>query len=139
MNPVIRTPIAIGLGAIAGALSRYYLGLWLTQLWGTEFPYGTFIINITGCFGMGLLAIVTLTPPFYLHPDLRLLLTTGFLGSYTTFSSYELDAAKLWQKRSFEADLLYWSGSAILGLVSLQLGIVLAEVALKLVNRGTKL
>jgi CrcB protein len=62
-----------------------------------------------------------------IHPDIRLLVTTGFLGSYTTFSSYELDVAKLLED-SLASDLLYWSGSALLGLFTLQLGITLAEI-----------
>lgn len=125
-NPAVRTPIAIGLGAIAGALSRYYLGLWLTHWLGTAFPYSTLFINLTGCFGMGLLAALFLQFN-RLHPDLRLLLTTGFLGSYTTFSSYTLDTARLVQQQTLDLGLLYWVGSAGLGLVSLYLGMRLTE------------
>jgi CrcB protein len=126
-NPAIRTPVAISLGAIAGALSRYYLGLWFNQLFGTEFPYSTLIINVSGCFVMGLFTTLALGRLITIHPDVRLLVTTGFLGSYTTFSTYELDTTKLLEQRSIEIDLLYWFGSAFLGLLSLQMGITVAE------------
>lgn len=121
-NPAVRTPIAIGLGAIAGALSRYYIGLWLTHWLGTAFPYSTLFINLTGCFGIGLLAALFLHFNSRIHPDLRVLLTTGFLGSYTTFSTYALDTARLVQQQTLELGLLYWVGSAGLGLVSVCLG-----------------
>lgn len=123
----MRTITAIALGAVAGALIRYYLGLTITDLLESKIPYGTMVINVTGCFVMGFLATLSLSQVINIHPDIRLLLLTGFLGSYTTFSSYELDSVTLLQKQTLEADLLYWFGSAILGLFSLQLGIVLAE------------
>jgi CrcB protein len=126
-NPAVRTPVGISIGAIAGALSRYYLGLWFTQLFGTEFPYSTLIINVSGCFVMGFFTTLTLGRFIVIHPDIRLLVTTGFLGSYTTFSTYELDTAKLFQEQSLEVDLVYWLGSAFLALLSLLLGNALAE------------
>lgn len=126
-NPAVRTPVGISLGAIAGALSRYYLGLWFTQLFGTGFPYSTLIVNLSGCFVMGFFTTLALGPLITIHPDMRLLVTTGFLGSYTTFSTYELDTAKLLQERSLEIDLVYWLSSAFFGLISLFLGNAIAE------------
>ncbi|WP_315787848.1 fluoride efflux transporter CrcB [Fischerella sp. JS2] len=123
----IRTPIGISIGAIAGALSRYYLGLWITQLFGTGFPYSTLIINVSGCFVMGFFTTLAMGRLIAIHPDIRLLVTTGFLGSYTTFSTYELDTAKLFQEHSLEIGLIYWLGSAVLALLSLLLGNALAE------------
>ncbi|MFQ3679079.1 MAG: fluoride efflux transporter CrcB [Pseudanabaenaceae cyanobacterium] len=134
-QPLVRTVMAISLGAIAGALCRYYLGLGIGHLLGTALPYGTLVVNITGCFAMGLLATLSLGQVISVHPDLRLLLLTGFLGSYTTFSSYELDSAKLLFQRDLQVDLIYWTGSALLGLIGLQLGITLAGWVLKKLDR----
>lgn len=134
-QPVVRTVIAISLGAISGALCRYYLELRIGHLLGNAMPYGTLVVNITGCFVMGLLATLSLGQVINLHPDLRLLLLTGFLGSYTTFSSYELDSAKLLFQRDLQTDLFYWTGSVLLGFISLQLGITLAEWGLKKLDR----
>lgn len=134
-QPVVRTVMAISLGAVAGALCRYYLGLGIGHLLGTAMPYGTLVVNITGCFVMGLLATLSLGQVISLHPDLRLLLLTGFLGSYTTFSSYELDSAKLLFQKNLQADLIYWTGSVLLGFISLQLGTTLAEWAIEFLDR----
>ena len=127
-----RTLIAISLGTIAGALSRYYLGLKMTHGFGSQMPYGTFMINITGCFVMGLLVAISEEQGFRIHPDLRLLLFTGFLGSYTTFSSYELDSLQLLQSNHLELALLYWLGSATLGLLGLIAGLLLTRKVLAL-------
>ncbi|WP_290883567.1 DUF2252 family protein [Fischerella sp.] len=71
-NPVVRTPVGISLGAIAGALSRYYLGLWFTQLFGTGFPYSTLIVNVSGCFVMVFFTTLALGQVIAIHPDIRL-------------------------------------------------------------------
>lgn len=126
-NPAFRTPMAIALGAIAGALARYFLSLWMTQQLGPDLPYGTLLVNLTGCFGMGLLATLFGQRVLAHAPELQLLLTTGFLGSYTTFSSYELDLARLTYQRALTEDLLYWGASTLLGVGSLLLGARLAR------------
>jgi fluoride exporter len=124
----IRNPIAVSLGAIAGALSRYYLSIWITQRLGTSFPYATLIINLTGSFAMGLLATLVLERVLIISPEVLLLIATGFLGSYTTFSSYELDTINLVQESSFNKAIIYWFGSAVMGAVSLYLGIMVARL-----------
>jgi fluoride exporter len=128
LDPDIRNPIAISLGAIAGALSRYYLTLGCHQVFGTGFPYGTFLINVTGCLAMGFFVTLSAERVATLSPELRLLVTTGFLGAYTTFSTYGLDTVHLWRDRSLALAGLYWSGSAILGVLSVLLGASLARL-----------
>lgn len=137
-RPVVRTVIAISLGAIAGALCRYYFGLAMNHLLGIGVPYSTLVINVTGCLTMGIISTLSLEQVINMHPDLRLLLLTGFLGSYTTFSSYELDSARLLQQDRLGADLLYWSGSVVLGLMGLQVGIALAEWLLNKLDPARK-
>lgn len=126
-NPAVRTPIAIALGAMAGALCRYFLSGWVSQQIGSDLPYGTLLVNLTGCFGMGLLATLFGQRVLGRYPELQLLLTTGFLGSYTTFSSYEIDLARLAYQRELAEDLLYWGASTLLGFGSLLLGARLAR------------
>ncbi|MCL1463059.1 fluoride efflux transporter CrcB [Argonema galeatum] len=135
-DPNIRNPIAISLGAIAGALCRYYLTLWFAQRFGTGFPYGTFFINLSGCLFMGFFATLALERVVTISPEVRLLVATGFLGAYTTFSTYGLDTINLLRdaegsseegSRSYLVAGLYWAGSAILGIISIQLGIILAR------------
>lgn len=135
-QPVVRTVMVISGGAIAGALCRYYLGIGIGHIFGTTMPYGTLVVNITGCFAMGLLATLSLGQAISFHPELRLLLLTGFSGAYTTFSSYELDNAKLLFQKDLQAGLIYWTGSVLLGFFSLQLGIFLAEWMLKQLDQN---
>jgi CrcB protein len=127
-DPTFRNPIAISLGAIAGALSRYYLTLWLTQRLGSAFPYGTFFINLTGCLAMGFFVTLASERVTTIPLEVRLMVTTGFLGAYTTFSTYGLESFALLRDRHFPSATLYWAGSAILGVISVQFGIILARL-----------
>ena len=120
-NPGLRAPIAISLGAIAGALCRYYAGLSVTHWLGNGFPVDTLVINVSGCFVMGLLVTLA-TQRLTIKPDIMLILTTGFLGAYTTFSSYELETVELIEQRTITDELIYWVGSPVLGLLSFYLG-----------------
>lgn len=127
-DPAIRNPIAISLGAIAGAMCRYYVTLWFVQRFGMGFPYGTFFINVTGCFGMGFFTTLALDRIGMISPEVRLLVATGFLGAYTTFSTYGIETVYLLRDRLYSAAVLYWAGSAILGLIGVQLGVILARL-----------
>lgn len=126
-DPLIRAPIAISLGAIAGALSRYYLTLWFTQRFGAEFPYGTFFINLSGCLVMGFFATLALER-IAISPEVRLMVATGFLGAYTTFSTYGLDTINLVRSQQPAGALVYGLGSALLGIVCVQVGVWLAKL-----------
>ena len=118
-------PIAISAGAILGALSRYYLTVLLARRFGTRFPYGTFAINLSGALLMGFFA--TLAFNQIIAPHLQLLIMTGFLGSYTTFSTYALDTANLARSRSRVVALFYWAGSAVGGALCLEAGVGIAR------------
>jgi len=120
-DPVIRSPIAVSLGAVPGALCRYYISLYFGKWFGTDFPFGTFFINLTGAFLMGVFVTVTLERSIA-SLDLRLLIAVGFLGSYTTFSTYALDAIMLFQSANLSSALFYWFGSAVLGIFGVVLG-----------------
>lgn len=132
---MLRAPLAISLGAIAGALSRYYLTVWMAQRFGTTFPYGTFLINLTGCLGMGFFTTYAIERITTIPQEVQLLISTGFLGAYTTFSAYGLESIALLNRAvattfslpSFVLALLYWLGSALLGLLSVLLGIRIAQ------------
>ncbi len=127
-HSALPSPIAISLGAIAGALSRYYLTLWFAQRFGMAFPYGTLFINLTGCLIMGFFVTFTLERVTTISPEIKLMVTTGFLGAYTTFSTYGLESMALLRDRSFTAAGIYWAGSAILGVICVQLGVILARL-----------
>jgi len=115
------TPIAISIGAVGGALSRYYLSLYWLQRLGDRFPYGTLFVNLTGAFAIGWVAAIA--PRWGLSDFWQQLIMTGFLGAYTTFSTYMLDTVKLFSSQQRLSALGYWLGSASLGLVCVELGI----------------
>jgi CrcB protein len=125
LEPALREPLLVALGAIPGALSRYYLTVQATQWFGTTFPYGTLIINLTGAGFIGFLATVIEQLGFSL--DWQYLLIIGFLGSYTTFSTYALDTANLLRTGSRKRALIYGLGSPIFGFFCVEIGILLAR------------
>lgn len=125
-DPNLRHPIAISFGAVAGALSRYYITLWFANRFGTAFPYGTFFINITGCLAMGFFITLIFERVPAVPSEVRLMIATGFLGAYTTFSTYGLETTVLLRDRFYSLATFYWAGSAILGVIAVQLGSILA-------------
>jgi len=78
------------LGGSLGAASRYTIGLLAAKAWGPQFPWGTLLVNLSGCFLIGLLFALAERVRL-LTPEMRLLLITGFLGALTTFSSFALE------------------------------------------------
>jgi CrcB protein len=126
----IASAIAIASGAVFGALSRFYLTEWSKTKFGTKFPYATFGINITGCLAMGFFFTISKGITGY-PPELDLLIRTGFLGSYTTFSTYGFDTLTLWRSKQIGTTAFYWSGSAVLGLGAVILGVESAKLFVK--------
>jgi fluoride exporter len=126
IDPELRIPIAIALGAIPGALSRYYLTRFCVQWFGVKFPYGTFLINLSGALLMGFVTTLLLQKAIA-SPDLRAFISIGFLGAYTTCSTYALETAVLLRSGHWWRALFYWGGSAVLGVISLELGSTLAR------------
>jgi len=82
--------LLVMLGGSLGAASRYGVGLLTAKFWGTNFPWGTLLVNLVGCFIIGLLFALA-DRSRLLTPDVRLLLITGYLGALTTFSSFTLE------------------------------------------------
>ena len=92
---------------------------------GNEFPYAIFAINLTGCLAVGFFFTISQGITGY-PPELDLLIRTGFLGSYTTFSTYAFDTLTLWRSKKVLATAFYWAGSIILGLGAVILGAAIA-------------
>ena len=116
----------VGIGGFVGANARYVLGQFIGNRLGTSFPYGTFIINISGAFIIGLV-LTTLTERTIADPLWRQLLVVGFLGGYTTFSSYTFEAVQLFEGGDWQLATLYLIGSNLLGLLACVAGLVLAR------------
>ena len=123
----LRGLIAIALGAIAGATGRYLITLWLTQKINAPFPVATLSVNALGCLGMGIFAAF-IEQGAFMSPEMRLLISVGFLGSFTTFSTYELDTIGLAQEGHIGRAIACWLGSASLGALCLYSGIIMGRV-----------
>jgi CrcB protein len=118
--------VLIAVGGGAGSLARYLAGTAIMARFGTRFPLGTLVVNVTGCFLIGLI-MTLLTERFSPSTNWRPLLVYGFLGGYTTFSSFE------WETYSAVRDGRYWMGlanvvgSVVFGYAAVWLGGVLAR------------
>ena len=112
-------------GAGLGGLARYLAGTWIMEQYGGRYPLGTFFINITGSFLIGVL-MTLLTERWNLHPNFRLFLVVGVLGGYTTFSSFEYETFQLVRDGARWMGLIYVTGSVIVGYCGVWLGAVLA-------------
>ena len=86
--------LLIALGAALGANARYLVGVWAANRLGADFPYGTLLVNVSGSFILGFL-LAAATGRGSLSPEMRLLFAVGFLGSYTTFSSFAVESVNL--------------------------------------------
>jgi fluoride exporter len=113
--------IAVALGAAVGANLRYLLAGWVAQRLGSAFPYGTLLINVVGCLVIGALLTLAATRVALSEP-LRLLLVTGLLGGFTTFSSFGYEAFTLIGEGNWLAAAVYMAGSLGLGLLAVFLG-----------------
>jgi len=117
----------IAIGGAAGALSRYGLDMFIDTRGRGAFPWGIFVVNVTGCFVLGVLA--TLFAEKYLgHPVLRPSLTVGFLGAYTTFSTFALQSVDLADGGAYAVAAANVVASVAAGLLAVWIGIQLAKV-----------
>lgn len=112
-------------GAALGGLARYTLGTWIMAKYGGRFPLGTFAINISGAFLIGLLMSLFTARLNLPHPYWRLFLVVGVLGGYTTFSSFEYETLQAVRDGERWMGLLYVAGSVVLGYVAVWLGAAL--------------
>ncbi len=112
-------------GAGLGGLARYLAGTWIMEKYPGRFPLGTFVINITGSFLIGVL-MTLLTERWQPHPNWRLFLVVGVLGGYTTFSSFEYEAYQAVRDGARWIGLLYVTGSVVVGYFGVWLGAILA-------------
>ncbi len=117
----------ISIGAVLGANARYWLSDWAAQKWGIAFPYGTLIINVTGSLLLGFFLTLS-TERFLVDPRIRLMIAVGFLGAYTTFSTYSMESFNLISHGQWLVGLLNLLGSSVLGLLAVVLGVVLGKL-----------
>ena len=111
-----------------GANLRYVITIWSLERWGADFPYGTFIVNVSGAFAIGLV-LAYLGERFEISPLWRLFFVTGFLGGYTTFSTYAWEALVLAEQGAWLRGGAYVLGSNVLGFLGAWLGVTLGRLS----------
>ena len=117
--------IYVGFGGILGAISRYGLSKWAGQRWGGDFPLATFLINISGSFILGLLFVLfDKAGPGMVY--LKSFAATGFLGAYTTYSTFSYEIIVLVRQGEWATAIKYFVSSVVFGLFAAYGGMVLA-------------
>jgi CrcB protein len=119
----------LSLGGMLGVNARYWLGLWIVAWAGTRMPWATGLINVTGAFSLGL--FLTLAPAWRIDPAWHLFFGVGFLGGYTTFSTFAVESVRLWNEAAFGRSIAYMAGSVILGVLAVALGMAIGRLLLR--------
>lgn len=125
---MVQKLLLIGAGGAAGALLRYAVSGVVYRLLGTSFPWGTLIVNVSGCFVIGLLWAVGERAPF--PKGLHVLVFTGVLGAFTTFSTYGLETFSLLRDGEIALGLANFLASNLVGLGAVILGFIIAKALL---------
>jgi fluoride exporter len=115
--------VMVGAGGCLGSILRFWLGNYIGSRMGTRFPYGTFVINVTGSFLIGLV-FALLTAKSNWSPNWRYLIPIGFIGGYTTFSSFEFETLRAVQDGQIGTGILYVGLSVVLGFVAVWGGLL---------------
>lgn len=118
--------LVVGLGGALGAMARYGVSLAVATFWRRDFPFATMVANVTGCFILGLLGTLA-AERIPIDPLLRLLIMTGFVGAYTTFSTFEYETQRLVEMGAMWPALLNVVLSIAAGFAAVQLGVMLAR------------
>ena len=118
---MIRNLLLVGLGGGIGTIGRYLVQKWVNDVYQQSFPLATFLINITGCFLIGVLYALA-EKSNVLSPQARLLLITGLCGGFTTFSTFAFENTVLLRTGDIVTFILYAAGSVIIGILAVYLG-----------------
>lgn len=119
--------LVVAAGGSVGAVARYLASTWAAERFGANFPYGTLIVNVIGCFIIGIFMTMT-TERFIVSPYWRLLITVGFVGGLTTFSSFSYETFRLLEDADIMMALYNIALNLILGFLATWLGIGAARL-----------
>jgi len=123
---MFRNILLAGLGGGAGSIARYLCHKYIISSALAPFPIGTFVVNVSGCFLIGLFHGLAMKND-WMNPEWRFLLTTGFCGGYTTFSAFAYENFQLLKAGNIWIPILYIIASVLLGITAVFAGIALAR------------
>ena len=118
--------LVVGAGGFLGAIARYAVGVWIESFWRRDFPLATFLVNVSGCFILGFFLAMA-TERMSISPMMRLLVATGFVGAYTTFSTFEYETQRLTTTGAFGWALVNVLASVAVGFLAVRLGVQLGR------------
>ncbi|MEQ2953419.1 fluoride efflux transporter CrcB [Phocaeicola massiliensis] len=121
----MKSLLYIFIGGGTGSVLRYLLTIAIQRQTGTAFPWGTFAVNLLGCILIGI--FYTLTSRIHITNELRLLLTIGLCGGFTTFSTFSNESLQLLKSGFYPTFLAYVIGSVVLGIIGVMLGVWMSE------------
>ncbi len=125
----------IAVGGALGAVARYLLSTWIYSRVEQIYPFGTFAVNMLGCFLLGLIFKLILEKSI-MSSELRLMITVGIIGAFTAFSTFSLETLTLFRENNITTALLYVGASIVVGLLAVWLGVVTANVSMRLTMGG---
>jgi CrcB protein len=118
--------LMVGIGGFLGSILRFWLATYIGQRMGTRFPYGTFVVNVTGSFLIGFVMAV-LAEKTQLSPNWRYLIPIGFIGGYTTFSAFEYETLRAIQDGQFTIGMLNVVLSVVVGFLMVWTGAIVGK------------
>lgn len=118
--------ILVGLGGFVGAIARYAVDGWVVRLFGAGFPWGTLVINASGSLVIGVLFAASVERAT-LPPDIRAPVMIGFIGAYTTFSTFMLESWRLFEDGAWLLGIANIAGSAAIGMIAVGIGLAIGR------------
>lgn len=128
MMPAVMPYLLVGLGGFIGANARFVVARVVGAMFETRFPLGTFVINVSGSFLLGVLGTIVARKVMPGSEAMRLALGVGFLGAFTTFSTFEFETHALFEDGSWLTATTNMLASLFVGLVAVRAGIVFAKL-----------
>jgi CrcB protein len=124
---MIRNILLIGFGGGVGSIARYFCQRWFNESYPHPFPWGTFMVNLVGCFLIGVIYAAS-EKTSAVSPHLRLLLITGFCGGFTTFSTFAFENMNLLRGGDISYFFLYTAGSVVIGIMGVFAGVAIMKL-----------
>lgn len=125
--PDLKLVVAVLVGGAIGSLARFLAGHYMSALFGTSFPWATLFVNVAGSLWLGFIGTIAIQKPGAIDPVIRLLLTTGFAGGFTTFSSLAFESMALYERGDIGIAVANIGANLVVGFIAVWLGAVVAR------------